>query len=83
MTSPNPDEGITAGGCLEWHMKAGRCLLAAVAVLALFNVSVFPTYIVLDGEGIVRFRHSGASADGERRLEDEIRKSLSAGAPRQ
>jgi len=49
----------------------------------LFNVSVFPTYIVLDGEGIVRFRHSGASADGERRLEDEIRKSLSAGAPQQ
>src|SRR5437016_5104135 len=39
MTSPNPDEGITAGGCLEWHMKAGRCLLAAVAVLALFNVA--------------------------------------------
>ena len=33
MTSPNPDEGITAGGCLEWHMKAGRCLLAAGALV--------------------------------------------------
>ncbi len=39
MTSPIPDEGIAAGGCLEWRMKAGRCLLAAVAVLALFNVA--------------------------------------------
>jgi thiol-disulfide isomerase/thioredoxin len=45
----------------------------------LFNVNVFPTYIVLDGEGIVRFRHSGS--ESERRLEDEIKKSLSAGAP--
>jgi thiol-disulfide isomerase/thioredoxin len=49
----------------------------------LFNVTAFPTYILLDGEGIVRFRHSGASADSERRLEDEIKKNLSAGAPRQ
>jgi len=49
----------------------------------LFNVTAFPTYIVLDGEGIVRFRHAGASSESERRLEDEIKKSLSAGAPRQ
>jgi thiol-disulfide isomerase/thioredoxin len=52
------------------------------SVQRLFNVSDFPTYIVIDGEGIVRFRHSGASAESERRLEDEINKSLSASAPR-
>jgi hypothetical protein len=49
----------------------------------LFNVSAFPTYIVLDSEGIVRYRNAGASGENERRLEDEIRKSLSAGASRQ
>jgi membrane protease YdiL (CAAX protease family) len=39
MTSPIGDEGIATVGCLEWRMKAGRCFLLAVAVLALFNVA--------------------------------------------
>jgi CAAX protease family protein len=39
VTSPIADEGIAAGGYLEWRMKAGRCFLLAVAVLALFNVA--------------------------------------------
>src|SRR5690242_18061731 len=37
--SPIADEGIAAGGCLEWRMRAGRCFTAAVAVLVLFNVA--------------------------------------------
>ena len=33
------DEGIAAGGCLEWHMRAGLCFLLAAAVLVLFNAA--------------------------------------------
>jgi thiol-disulfide isomerase/thioredoxin len=53
------------------------------SVQRLFDVSAFPTYVLLDADGIVRFRHSGESAASERRLEEEIRKNLSAGAARQ
>jgi thiol-disulfide isomerase/thioredoxin len=45
-------------------------------VLRLFNVSVYPTYIVLDGDGIVRARRSGYSGDTHSWLEREIKKTL-------
>ena len=63
---------------MEWpqYLDDGR-------LQALFDVNTFPTYIVLDGEGIVRFRHAGGGSDGERKLENEITKSLNAGAARQ
>jgi hypothetical protein len=62
---------------LDWpqHLDDG-------SVQRLFNVSVFPTYVLLDAEGIERFRHSGESAEAERRLEEEIRKNLNAGGAR-
>ena len=41
-----------------------------------FGVRVFPTYIVIDHEGIVRFRDTGASSQTESSLEDAIRKQL-------
>jgi thiol-disulfide isomerase/thioredoxin len=45
-------------------------------VLRLFNVNVYPTYIVLDGEGIVRARRSGFGSDTHNWLEHEINKTL-------
>jgi peroxiredoxin len=39
-----------------------------------FGVRAFPTYIVIDHEGIVRFRASGAGPEREASLEDAIRK---------
>jgi len=39
-----------------------------------FDVRAFPTYIVIDGEGIVRFRSIGMSS--EKNLEDVIRKHM-------
>ena len=45
-------------------------------VLRLFNVTVYPTYVILDGEGIVRARRSGYGSDTDGWLEREIKKTL-------
>jgi len=41
-----------------------------------FDVRAFPTYIVIDHEGIVRFRSSGTSWERSVSLEDAIRKQV-------
>jgi peroxiredoxin/Flp pilus assembly protein TadD len=41
-----------------------------------FGVRAFPTYIVIDHEGIVRFRSSGTSWERTANLEDAIRKQV-------
>ena len=43
-----------------------------------FEVRAFPTYIVIDGEGIIRFRSIGMSS--ERNLEEVIRKQMKIAA---
>jgi thiol-disulfide isomerase/thioredoxin len=47
----------------------------------LFQVNAFPTYIVIDGEGIVRAREIALGAVIDGTLEREIKKSLKAAAP--
>jgi len=44
----------------------------------LFEVRAWPTYILIDDEGIVRFRTSGTTAQASARLSDEIRKLTKA-----
>ena len=46
------------------------------AVQRAFKVSAFPTYILLDHEGIIRFRTTGASFDKEAALSDAINKQI-------
>lgn len=41
-----------------------------------FNVNAFPTYIVIDHEGIVRFRTSGSSWERSAFLDDAIKKQV-------
>lgn len=41
-----------------------------------FNVRAFPTYIVIDHEGIIRFRTSGTSWEGSAYLDDAIKKQV-------
>lgn len=43
-----------------------------------FGVHLFPTYIVIDHEGIVRFRSSGSSWERTAELEDAIHKRVKA-----
>lgn len=46
------------------------------AIQRAFAVRAFPTYIVIDHEGIVRFRVSGLSFEREAALNDAIRKQI-------
>lgn len=41
-----------------------------------FEVRAFPTYIVIDHEGIMRYRGSGFGSDGTAKIEEAIRKAL-------
>lgn len=45
-------------------------------ILSAFNISAFPTYIVIDHEGIVRFQSTGFSWMRSSNLEDAIRKQV-------
>jgi peroxiredoxin len=47
------------------------------AMSELFHVSAFPTYFVIDGDGVVRLRAVGIEAD----LKGEVRKLLAASVP--
>ena len=46
------------------------------AVQRAFRVSAFPTYILLDGEGVIRYRSSGLSMEKEVSLEDAVKKQI-------
>jgi hypothetical protein len=48
-----------------------------------WSVAAFPTYIVIDDEGIVRFRTMGNNATERARLEDAINRQLKIVAGRQ
>jgi len=67
----------------QWRGYLGRhnmdwpqYLDASRRVLRLFNVTAYPTYVVLDGDGIVRARKSGYGSDTHAWLEREIKKTL-------
>ena len=47
-----------------------------------FDIKAFPTYVLVDDEGIVRFRTSGGGMKQEAALEDAIKKLLKAAATR-
>ncbi len=47
-----------------------------------FDVRAFPTYVLIDDEGVVRFRTSGGGLQEPMGLEDAIRKQLKAAANR-
>ena len=46
----------------------------------LFQVHAFPTYIVIDPEGVIRDRIEGWGDETRGRLEDAIKKSMKAAA---
>lgn len=47
-------------------------------VIRAFRINVYPTYVLLDPEGIIRFRITGASLEKTVALDDAIRKELKA-----
>ena len=63
---------------MEWpeHLDRDRTFQRS------YDVRVWPTYVVIDDEGIVRFRATGTSPATSSRLEDEIRRHLKIAAAR-
>ena len=57
---------------MEWPQYLDKTRKMAVP----FNVSSYPTYIVIDREGIVRARKSGYGSDTDSWLEGEIKQAL-------
>jgi hypothetical protein len=47
-----------------------------------FDVRAFPTYVLIDDEGVVRFRTTGGGLHEPLGLEDAIKKALKASANR-
>ena len=63
---------FTAKNQMEWPQYLDRDRHVQRA----FEVRAFPTYIVIDHEGIVRFRGVGGGSEKEASLENAIRKQL-------
>jgi thiol-disulfide isomerase/thioredoxin len=57
---------------MDWH----EYIDLSGEVLQAFNIDSFPTYIVLDKDGVIRYRQSGFGDATEGDLEDAINKAL-------
>jgi thiol-disulfide isomerase/thioredoxin len=67
---------FTAKNQMSWPQAQDR----EHSIQRAFAVRAFPTYIVLDHEGIVRYRASGSGPSREATLEDAIRKYVKIAA---
>jgi thiol-disulfide isomerase/thioredoxin len=80
--SSDGDEGIvrtfTEKNRLNWPQYWDRDRKVQVA----FDVRAYPTYVLIDDEGIVQFRTTGGGLRGPAGLEDAIKKQIKAAANR-
>jgi cytochrome c biogenesis protein CcmG/thiol:disulfide interchange protein DsbE len=60
----------------EHHMDWPQYIDLSERMLNLFDIHSFPTYVVIDREGIVRFRQSGFGSDTDMNIEEAVNKSL-------
>ncbi len=74
--SSDGDEDKWSNFIVKQEMVWPQFLDRQRAVQRAFRVNAFPTYIVLDHEGIIRFRSSGASFDKEAALSQAIEKQI-------
>ncbi len=58
------------------HMDWPEYIDISGQVRELFEIHSYPTYFVVDGEGIIRFRKSGFGLDSQSELEEAIDKAL-------
>ena len=57
---------------MDWH----EYIDLSGDVLQAFNIDSFPTYVVVDKDGVIRYRQSGYGDTTEGELEDAISKAL-------
>ena len=58
------------------HMDWSEYIDLSRQVQQVFDINAFPTFVVLDGNGIIRFRQSGLSDQTQGGMEDAINKAL-------
>jgi thiol-disulfide isomerase/thioredoxin len=74
--SSDDDEDVWKTFIAEQHMDWAEYIDLPGNVLQAFKVESFPTYIVLDKDGVIRFRQSGLDQSTGADLEDAINKAL-------
>src|SRR5256714_969685 len=74
--SSDDDEDVWRTFIAAQHMDWWEYIDLEGRVLEDFKIESFPTYVVLDKDGVVRFRQSGFSELVEGELEDAINKAL-------
>jgi thiol-disulfide isomerase/thioredoxin len=74
--SSDDDEDVWKTFIAAQHMDWSEYIDLSEKVLQAFKIESFPTYIVLDKDGVIRFRQSGLSESTQMDLEDAINKAL-------
>ena len=74
--SSDDDEDVWKTFIQEQHMNWQEYIDLSDQVLQAFKIESFPTYIVLDKDGVIRFRQSGLGEFTEGELSDAINKAL-------
>jgi thiol-disulfide isomerase/thioredoxin len=74
--SSDDDEDVWKTFIKAEHMDWSQYIDLPGEVLHAFKVDSFPTFIVLDKDGVIRFRQSGEGPETEGELEDAINKYL-------
>ncbi|HKT48180.1 MAG TPA: redoxin family protein [Candidatus Acidoferrales bacterium] len=74
--SSDDDEDAWQSFIFKNHMTWTEFLDSSSQVSERFSIESFPTYILLDKDGIIRFRQSGFGSDTQAELEDRIGKAL-------
>lgn len=80
--SSDSDEGLVRDFLSKNQMEWPECLDRDKRFQQTCEIRAWPTYVVIDDEGIVRFRTTGTSPATGARLEDEIRRQLKIAAAR-
>ena len=74
--SSDDDEDVWKTFIAEQHMDWSEYIDLPGNILRAFQIESFPTYIVLDKDGVIRFRQSGLDQSTGADLEDSINKAL-------
>jgi thiol-disulfide isomerase/thioredoxin len=74
--SSDDDEDVWKTFTKAEHMDWSQYIDLRGDVLHAFKIESFPTFIVLDKDGVIRFRQSGEGPETEGELEDAINKYL-------
>jgi thiol-disulfide isomerase/thioredoxin len=74
--SSDDDEDVWKTFINAEHMDWSQYIDLQGEILHAFKVDSFPTFVVLDKDGVIRFRQSGEGPETEMELEDAINKYL-------